>query len=161
MKQKIIITLIFFLIGVVLDSPSLYARGFCGGAPIAVGGGGSGRDGLAVVVFLLVSSTSLAVLCKVAEDRDDNNDERDDYTSSNYEFLKEEGAQGQGEHLMVLAKLWGCTDTMATVHFASAIQNNYQRLFDKISHPIVDNFNFKLEQILKNEPFLKNNCSNG
>jgi len=54
--------------------------------------------------------------------------EQDYFAEANYELLKQETAQGQGENLSAFASLFGCTGSAST-QFSATLQKNYSKIF--------------------------------
>ena len=55
--------------------------------------------------------------------------EQDYFAEANFETLKNEMAQGQGENLAAFASLFGCSDK-GSARFSATMQQNYQSIFN-------------------------------
>ena len=80
--------------------------------------------------------------------------QRIQYLKSQWTFIREEASQGEGERLIALAQIMGCT-AERQAQFAVLVRNNYSSLFnEKNDHTI---FLLKLETLLSQNPSLS--CS--
>ena len=74
-----------------------------------------------------------------------------------YQYIAEEAAQGQGDRLMVLARLMGCSRESYPA-FAAAIQMDYPSLFYQTSKVQPDLFLEKLKELVALTPTLEQTC---
>ena len=74
----------------------------------------------------------------------------------NYDQIANDAARGQGPYLNALASLRGCSDD-SNLMFRRVIHSNFSKLFQNIELK-VEKLNHSLDIILKNEPFLLNEC---
>lgn len=59
---------------------------------------------------------------------------RESFIARSYENIKQEASQGQGEHLVVLARLSGCGND-EVIRFGAELQKNYGDLFRETVDP--------------------------
>ena len=80
--------------------------------------------------------------------------QRIQYLETQWTFIREEASQGEGERLIALAQIMGCT-VERQAQFAVLVRKNYSSLFnEKDDHTI---FLLKLETLLSQNPSLS--CS--
>ena len=80
--------------------------------------------------------------------------QRIQYLETQWTFIREEASQGEGERLIALAQIMGCT-AERQAQFAVLVRKNYSSLFnEKDDHTI---FLLKLETLLSQNPSLS--CS--
>ena len=80
--------------------------------------------------------------------------QRIQYLETQWTFIREEASQGEGEHLIALAQIMGCTAERQT-QFVVLVRNNYSSLFNEKEDRSV--FLLKLETLLSQYPSLS--CS--
>ena len=80
--------------------------------------------------------------------------QRIQYLETQWTFIREEASQGEGEHLIALAQIMGCTAESQT-QFAFLVRNNYSSIFNNTEDRSV--FLLKLETLLSRYPSLS--CS--
>ena len=76
------------------------------------------------------------------------------YLETQWTFIKEEASQGDGEHLIALAQIMGCTAESQT-QFSFLVRENYSSIFNNTECRSV--FLLKLETLLSQNPSLS--CS--
>ena len=76
------------------------------------------------------------------------------YLETQWAFIREEASQGEGERLIALAQIMGCT-AERQAQFAFLVRNNYSPLFNNTEDHSV--FLLKLETLLSQNPSLS--CS--
>ena len=80
--------------------------------------------------------------------------QRIQYLETQWTFIREEASQGEGERLIALAQIMGCT-AERQAQFAVLVRNNYSSLFNEKEDRSV--FLLKLETLLLQYPSLS--CS--
>ena len=80
--------------------------------------------------------------------------QRIQYLETQWTFIREEASQGEGERLIALAQIMGCT-AERQAQFAFLVRNNYSFLFKNTENSSV--FLLKLETLLSQNPSLS--CS--
>jgi len=78
------------------------------------------------------------------------------FVRDGYQFIAEEAAQGQGQHLKVLAQAMGCP-TESYSEFAAALKTQYRDLFDP-THPTPQYFLQQVENLVADRPSLSKAC---
>ena len=74
-----------------------------------------------------------------------------------YQFIAEEAAQGQGQHLKVLAQTIGCP-AESYPEFAAVLKTQYSVLFDP-THPKTPQYFFQqVENLVADQPSLSKAC---
>ena len=84
----------------------------------------------------------------------------DDYVSfleREFEFLAEEAAHGQGEHLIALAQFKGCS-SQSYGRFNQAIMLRYESLFNGSSHDNPQLLSDKVDSMIAADDVLRANC---
>ena len=79
------------------------------------------------------------------------------FISQEYDYIAEEAAQGQGEHLLVLAEWVGCPLAIRS-KFSTTMQARYASLFAETSREQPDEFLKKLKEMVALTPTLKQTC---
>jgi len=79
------------------------------------------------------------------------------FISNQYDYIAEEAAQGQGEHLLVLAEWVGCP-LASRSKFSTTMQARYASLFTETSREQPDEFFKKLKEMVALTPTLKQTC---
>ena len=80
--------------------------------------------------------------------------QRIQYLETQWTFIREEASQGEGERLIALAQIMGCT-AERQAQFAVLVRNNYSSLFNEKEN--LNNFLLKIETLLSQYPSLS--CS--
>ena len=80
--------------------------------------------------------------------------QRIQYLETQWTFIREEASQGEGERLIALAQIMGCT-AERQAQFAVLVRNNYSSLFNEKQDRSI--FLLKLETLLSQNPSLS--CS--
>ena len=80
--------------------------------------------------------------------------QRIQYLETQWTFIREEASQGEGERLIALAQIMGCT-AERQAQFAVLVRNNYSSLFNEKEDCSI--FLLKLETLLSQNPSLS--CS--
>ena len=80
--------------------------------------------------------------------------QRIQYLETQWTFIREEASQGEGERLIALSQIMGCTADRQT-QFAFLVRNNYSFLFNNTEDSSV--FLLKIETLLSQYPSLS--CS--
>lgn len=78
------------------------------------------------------------------------------YAMTNHEALRLEMASGGGEYLEGFARTFGCTDGSAP-RFASAMQKNYQRIYDSGSVSALE-MSERVERVIQGDRALSAAC---
>ena len=123
------------------------------GGPMGFASNDPGAFSLDVTLspFYTGASLSGTAGCK---DWDYSRHQRIQYLETQWTFIREEASQGEGERLIALAQIMGCT-AERQAQFAVLVRNNYSSLFnEKNDHTI---FLLKLETLLSQNPALS--CS--
>jgi len=84
----------------------------------------------------------------------------DTYTSfirKGYQFIAEEAAQGQGEHLKVLAQTMGCP-AESYPEFAAVLKTQYSTLFAPTPPETPQHFLQQVENVVADRPSLSKAC---
>ncbi len=77
--------------------------------------------------------------------------QRIQYLETQWTFIREEASQGEGEHLIALAQIMGCT-AERQAQFAVLVRNNYSYLFNEKEDRSV--ILLKIETLLSQYPSL-------
>jgi len=80
--------------------------------------------------------------------------QRIQYLETQWTFIREEASQGEGERLIALAQIMGCT-AERQAQFAFLVRNNYSTLFNYTENRSI--FLLKFETLLSQNPSLS--CS--
>ena len=80
--------------------------------------------------------------------------QRIQYLETQWTFIREEASQGEGEHLIALAQIMGCT-AERQAQFVVLVRDNYSSLFNEKEDRSI--FLLKLETLLSQNPSLS--CS--
>ena len=88
------------------------------------------------------------------KDWDYGRHQRIQYLETQWTFIREEASQGEGERLIALAQIMGCT-AESQAQFTFLVRNNYSSLFNNTEERSV--FLLKLETLLLQYPSLS--CS--
>ena len=88
------------------------------------------------------------------KDWDYGRHQRIQYLETQWTFIREEASQGEGERLIALAQIMGCT-AERQAQFAVLVRNNYSSLFNEKEN--LNIFLLKLETLLSQNPSLS--CS--
>lgn len=123
LKETIWRTLLVFCVILGVSGKLLACGTSGGGAHIHVTGGGGGGASDELIILLLLSSTTTTTICLLES-------EEDEYTSLNYEQLREESAQGKGENLILLAHFFGCSKNQQE-SFSLKMQDQYSIIFSE------------------------------
>ena len=123
------------------------------GGPMGFASNDPGAFSLDVTLspFYTVASLYGTAGCK---DWDYARHQRIQYLETQWTFIREEASQGEGERLIALAQIMGCT-AERQAQFAVLVRNNYSSLFNEKDD--LNIFLLKLETLLSQNPSLS--CS--
>lgn len=151
----------------ILVSGSVHGRGICesggyhSGPRVNVHVGYGHRSGNAdeLLLLLLFSSTSTTIYCISEENerRKRHSKNLEEYTTTNYAKLMEEGAKGEGEHLFALTQLFGCNSTVKD-RFFELVQSQFEQLFSDETENEKNTFAEKMATTINNDQILSTNC---
>lgn len=80
------------------------------------------------------------------------------FLEKEYEFLAEEVAQGQGEHLIALAEFNGCSrESYGT--FGKVLKKNHGALFDYSSHENHQLLSRRVNSLIVSDEYLSSQCN--
>ena len=85
-------------------------------------------------------------------------EERTNYIAETITTLKAEAAEGQGEHITSLARLYGCKNTVQP-EFINMVKSNHSAIFTDSKEATPSDVSFQIIEKLMNNQQLKNSCN--